>query len=80
MNSGKGWVFNDTRILNSRTKMILDSSFSNSVREKEATRMAQQYVQIKLADSAHIEGIGNNVTTDATSDWKCNCRYAYHIN
>lgn len=48
--------------------MILDSSFSNSVREKEATRMARQCVQIQLADAAHIVGIGNNVTTDATSD------------
>lgn len=42
--------------------------------------MARQCMQIKLADAEHIQGIGNNVNTDATSDCKCNCRYAYHIN
>lgn len=28
--------------------------------------MARQCMQIKLADAAHIQGIGNNVNTDAT--------------
>lgn len=34
-----------------------------------------------MADAAHIQGIGNNVNTDATSDCKCNCRcLSYKLN